>query len=265
MYAGGLPAEAQLRAVTVEGTVAVRLRGQRVGDPLHERLRPPPAARRIFNFPSRRLWPRSSATPRPTPTSPTWRAKVRHLPSSTTAPLRPAQITAIKGIEKSLADQHFDRSLVQMATGRRQDLHRGHHGLPPAEVRRVPSHPVPRRPQQPGRADHRRVPELPHPRRRAPLHRDLQRRQAHQRRHARLLRRRRLHDPARLLGAARQEVTEGDDPTSTTSSPTPRSPSPTRRTCRQRRSTSSSSTRPTAPSTACGAGCWSTSTPTSSA
>ena len=48
---------------------------------------------------------------------PTWRAKVRHLPELDTAPLRPAQITAITGVEKSLADQHFDRSLVQMATG----------------------------------------------------------------------------------------------------------------------------------------------------
>lgn len=51
------------------------------------------------------------------PDNPKWRAKVRHLPPLDEAPLRPAQITAINGIEKSLADQHFDRSLVQMATG----------------------------------------------------------------------------------------------------------------------------------------------------
>ncbi|WP_346015960.1 DEAD/DEAH box helicase family protein [Couchioplanes caeruleus] len=31
--------------------------------------------------------------------------------------LRPAQITAISGTERSLAEQRFDRSLVQMATG----------------------------------------------------------------------------------------------------------------------------------------------------
>ena len=31
--------------------------------------------------------------------------------------LRPAQITAIGGIERSLAEQRFDRYLVQMATG----------------------------------------------------------------------------------------------------------------------------------------------------
>lgn len=51
------------------------------------------------------------------PGNPIWRAKVRHLPPLDEAPLRPAQITAIKGIEKSLAGQQFDRSLVQMATG----------------------------------------------------------------------------------------------------------------------------------------------------
>lgn len=34
-----------------------------------------------------------------------------------TAPLRPAQITAVEGAERSLAEQRFDRSLIQMATG----------------------------------------------------------------------------------------------------------------------------------------------------
>jgi type I site-specific restriction endonuclease len=51
------------------------------------------------------------------PERPTWRAKVRNLPPLDTAPLRPSQITAIQGTEKSLAEQRFDRSLVQMATG----------------------------------------------------------------------------------------------------------------------------------------------------
>ncbi len=37
--------------------------------------------------------------------------------SSIPRPLRPAQIEAINGIEKSLAEQRFDRVLVQMATG----------------------------------------------------------------------------------------------------------------------------------------------------
>jgi type I restriction enzyme, R subunit len=37
--------------------------------------------------------------------------------SRSSIPLRPAQIKAINGIEESLVDQQFDRSLVQMATG----------------------------------------------------------------------------------------------------------------------------------------------------
>ena len=42
---------------------------------------------------------------------------MRNLPTLDTEPLRPAQITAINGIERSLVEQRFDRSLVQMATG----------------------------------------------------------------------------------------------------------------------------------------------------
>src|SRR5206468_4555892 len=43
--------------------------------------------------------------------------KVRDLPPLPVLPLRPAQITAINGMESSLREQRFDRSLVQMATG----------------------------------------------------------------------------------------------------------------------------------------------------
>jgi type I restriction enzyme, R subunit len=42
---------------------------------------------------------------------------VRHLPTLEEAPLRPAQVEAIHNVERSLAQQRFDRSLVQMATG----------------------------------------------------------------------------------------------------------------------------------------------------
>jgi len=51
------------------------------------------------------------------PERPTWRGKVAAMPELDTKMLRPAQITAIDGIERSLAEQRFDRSLVQMATG----------------------------------------------------------------------------------------------------------------------------------------------------
>ncbi len=39
------------------------------------------------------------------------------MPPPVTEGLRPAQITAIEGIERSLAEQRYSRSLVQMATG----------------------------------------------------------------------------------------------------------------------------------------------------
>jgi len=47
----------------------------------------------------------------------TWRGKVRDLPDLLTEELRPAQVKAIEGIERSLAEPRFSRSLVQMATG----------------------------------------------------------------------------------------------------------------------------------------------------
>jgi type I restriction enzyme R subunit len=62
-----------------------------------------------------------------------------------------------------------------------------------------------------------------------------------------------------------QDVTEGDDPNLDDFVPDAPVTVTYSRTCRPRRSTSSSSTRRTAPSTACGAASSSTSTPTSSA
>jgi hypothetical protein len=166
---------------------AVRFRGQRVGDPLHQRLRPSPAGSTHLQLPeasdsrqaqirdaeadpdSRRGVPRSApaATRRSAAAPSPDHRDQRHRAEPRRAALRPV----------ARPDGH----------GSRQDVHSGHRGIPAAEVRRLPTDPVPRRPQQPGRADDRRVPELPHPRRRAPLHRALQRRQADQRRDAWLL------------------------------------------------------------------------------
>jgi hypothetical protein len=263
MYATGPPRRGAAAGGDRRRTAAVRLRGQRVETHFTNGYDPTRGPAASSTSPSRPLSPRSSATPS-RPDHPTWRAKVRHLPPLDELPApgpdhrdprhreeprRPA-LRPFPGPDGHRCGQDFT------AVTR----------LPAAEVRRLPAHPVPRRPQQPRRADHRRVPELPHPRRRAPLHRDLQRRQAHQRRDARLLRRRRLHDPAVLLGPARPG---GHRPattrTSTTTSPTPRSPSPTPDLPaggvrpRHRRRGAPLHLR------ACGAGCSSTSTPTSSA
>ena len=43
--------------------------------------------------------------------------KAHHLPPLDEAPLRDAQVAAIRGIERALAEQRYSRSLVQMATG----------------------------------------------------------------------------------------------------------------------------------------------------
>src|SRR5665647_1290606 len=78
---------------------------------------PNPRARRVFAFPQPATLARTLRDATADPDRPTWRGKVAAMPELDIKRLRPAQITAIGGIERSLAEQHFDRSLVQMATG----------------------------------------------------------------------------------------------------------------------------------------------------
>ena len=117
MYATGLPPQAQLRSVTIDGRLPFVF--EATGSETHftNGYDPHPRARRLFNFPQPATLARTIRDAETDPDNPTWRAKVRHLPRLDEAPLRPAQITAIRGVEKCLADQHFDRSLIQMATG----------------------------------------------------------------------------------------------------------------------------------------------------
>jgi len=117
MYAAGLPPEAQLRSVTVDGRLPFVFEASGSETHFTNGYDPHARARRIVNFPKPTTLSRIIRDSDADPENPTWRAKVRHLPALDEAPLRPAQITAIKGVEKSLADQHFDRSLIQMATG----------------------------------------------------------------------------------------------------------------------------------------------------
>ncbi len=111
-----------------------------------------------------------------------------HMPALDHAPLRPAQITAIDGIERSLAEQRFDRVLVQMATGAGKTF------TAVTEAYRLLKHGGFNRilflVDRNNLAD-QTLAEFQNyrtPGRRAAVHRALQRRQAHQRRHARLLR-----------------------------------------------------------------------------
>ena len=117
MYAEGLPAEVRLSALTVDGRLPFVFEASGTETHFTNGYDPDARARRIFNFPKPASLARILRDAEAEPESPTWRAKVRHLPELDVTPLRPAQITAIEGIERSLAEQRFDRSLVQMATG----------------------------------------------------------------------------------------------------------------------------------------------------
>lgn len=117
MYADGLPAEVRLKAKTKDDRLPFVFEASGVETHFTNGFDPEPRARLVFNVPRPEMLARILREADAAPEYPTWRAKVRNLPALDTAPLRPAQITAINGIEKSLADQHFDRSLVQMATG----------------------------------------------------------------------------------------------------------------------------------------------------
>lgn len=117
MYADGLPADIRLAAKTRDGRLPFVFEASGSETHFTNGFDPESRARLIFNFPQPATLTRHLRDADAAPGQPTWRAKVRDLPALDTDPLRPAQITAINGIEKSLAEQRFDRSLVQMATG----------------------------------------------------------------------------------------------------------------------------------------------------
>ncbi len=117
MYADGLPAEVRLKALTVGGRLPFVFEASGTESHFTNGYDPDARARRVFNFPTPQALARNLRDAETDPQHPTWRAKVRELPPLDKQPLRPAQITAIDGVERSLTEQHFDRSLVQMATG----------------------------------------------------------------------------------------------------------------------------------------------------
>ncbi|BBZ58342.1 MULTISPECIES: type I restriction endonuclease subunit R [Mycobacteriaceae] len=117
MYAEGLPADVRIAAKTREGRLPFVFEASGVETHFTNGFDPEPRARLIFNVPRPEALARILRDAEADPRRPTWRAKVQNLPPLDTAPLRPAQIEAINGVEKSLAAQQFDRSLIQMATG----------------------------------------------------------------------------------------------------------------------------------------------------
>ena len=117
MYADGLPTDVRLKALTKDGRLPFVFEASGTETHFTNGLDPEPRARAIFNLPKPQTLARTIRAAAEDPDVATWRGKVRNLPELETGPLRPAQITAITGIEKSLGEQRFDRSLVQMATG----------------------------------------------------------------------------------------------------------------------------------------------------
>jgi type I restriction enzyme R subunit len=117
MYAEGLPAEVRLKAVTTDGRLPFVFEASGSETHFTNGYDPNPRARRVFAFPQPATLARALRDATADPEHPTWRGKVAVMPELDAKMLRPAQITAITGIERSLAEQRFDRSLVQMATG----------------------------------------------------------------------------------------------------------------------------------------------------
>uniref|UniRef100_UPI00389B1B29 type I restriction endonuclease subunit R n=1 Tax=Mycobacterium sp. HUMS_1102779 TaxID=3383487 RepID=UPI00389B1B29 len=117
MYADGLPADVRLAAKTRDGRLPFVFEASGVETHFTNGFDPEPRARLIFNVPTPATLARILRDADASPERPTWRAKVRNLPPLDADPLRPAQVEAVNGVEKSLAEQNFDRSLVQMATG----------------------------------------------------------------------------------------------------------------------------------------------------
>jgi len=117
MYATGLPESHTKRAVTVGGRLPFAFETSGTETHFTNGYDPDPRARRVFAFPTPATLARIVRDAEADPDRPTWRAKVHHLPALDETPLRRPQVAAIRGLEQSLVEQRFSRSLVQMATG----------------------------------------------------------------------------------------------------------------------------------------------------
>lgn len=117
MYAAGLPEVHRRRATEVSGRLPFVFEASGSETHFTNGFDPEPRARRVFTFPQPGTLARTLREAADHPEAPTWRASVRRMPPLDESALRPAQIEAVKGVERSLAEQRFSRSLIQMATG----------------------------------------------------------------------------------------------------------------------------------------------------
>jgi type I restriction enzyme R subunit len=117
MYADGLSPVQQLQSVTVAGRLPFVFEASGTETHFTNGYDPEPRARKLSALPQPATLARIVRDAVAEPAAPTWRAKVQRLPALHETGMRPAQIDAIHGIERSLVEQRHDRSLVQMATG----------------------------------------------------------------------------------------------------------------------------------------------------
>jgi type I restriction enzyme R subunit len=119
MYATGLPEAHRRRAVVHQGRLPFVFEASGSETHLTNGYDPSPRARRFAGFPQPATLARWVRDAEADPERPTWRAKVQQLPPvpGPEHGMRPAQTTALAGVERSLREGRHDRSLVQMATG----------------------------------------------------------------------------------------------------------------------------------------------------
>ncbi|WP_454117056.1 type I restriction endonuclease subunit R [Microbacterium aurum] len=117
MYATGLPEAHVKRAITIAGRLPFVFEASGTETHFTNGYDPSPRARRIFAIPQPAALARRVREAAENPNAPTWRARVHDVPDLDRSSLRPAQIDAVEGVERSLREQRFSRSLIQMATG----------------------------------------------------------------------------------------------------------------------------------------------------
>ncbi|MDQ6739135.1 MAG: DEAD/DEAH box helicase family protein, partial [Actinomycetota bacterium] len=115
-YAGGLPPNAQLATWRRNEALPFCYESTGAETRFTNRLDPDARSREVFTFHAPETMHQWMTRADGNPEAPTLNAGIRQLPGLDTKGLRPNQIKALAGIEKSLRAQH-PRSLVQMATG----------------------------------------------------------------------------------------------------------------------------------------------------
>jgi len=115
-YAEGVPAAMRVGAELVEGKLPFLFEASGTETMFTNGFDPDPASRRLFAFPRPETLARIVRDAESNPQAPTWRGKVRDMPSLDGYDMRPASARSVLAIEESMASGK-PRSLVQMATG----------------------------------------------------------------------------------------------------------------------------------------------------